>query len=120
MTAKNSELLTRDIKLLALSQRYKETFSQAERLQAAEDRLYPHRADRKREYARASDRTGQEWGGVSEIERQIVATPANTFAGIAIKLRVAAAEIPKDAHDLNDLAVLNALADAERLAGGVI
>ena len=120
MTATNSELLTRDIKLLALSQRHKETFRQAERLQEIEDELYPHRDTRKREYTRARGRTEDEWSEVSEIERQIVATPANTFAGIAIKLSVAAIEIPKDAHDRNDLAVLNALADAERLAGGVI
>ena len=83
MTANNTELLTRDIKLLALSQRYKEAFSQAERLQDAEDRLYPHRETRKREYTRARGRTEDEWGEVNDIERQIVATPASTFAGIA-------------------------------------
>ena len=116
-TGAQTEPLTRDIKLLVLSQRHKETFRQAERLQEIEDVLYPHRADQKAEYTRARDHREQEWGEVSEIESQIVATPANTFAGIAIKLRVAAIEIPKDAHDPNDLAILGALADAERLAG---
>ena len=121
--AKNSELLTRDIKLLALSQRHKETFSQAERLQKVEDELCPHRDTRKREYAKASDRTTQERREVRRIESQIAATPANTFAGLVIKLRIAtdglSPEYPRDL-ETDELNLMAALADAERLAEGVI
>ncbi len=46
-----------DSELITLWQRYQETFSQAERLQEADDRIFPHRADREADYARAWDRS---------------------------------------------------------------
>ena len=110
-----------DSELIALWQRHQELWEDRRSLQAAEDRLYPHRETRKREYTKARDRTSQAWGEITQIEHQIATTPANTFAGIAIKLRVPAKNIdnegPDDPYDLN---LKNALADAERLAGGVV
>ena len=92
------------------------------------DGLYPHRETRKREYTRARGRTEDEWDEVSRIENQIAATPANTFAGLVVKLRIGVSnqrfKVDLDFHEdqlsLDELNLMAALADAERLAGGVI
>ena len=52
------------------------------------------------------------------LEKRIAATPANTFAGIAIKLRIATDNMDSDAPRYGDeLNLVSVLADAERLAG---
>ena len=114
-----------DSELITLWQRYQETFSQAERLQEADDRIFPHRADRKAEYARAWDRSKRGWSEVTEIEHQIATTPASTFAGLAIKLRIGTdnqrfktdLQFTEDQLSTDELNLMTALADAERLAG---
>ena len=128
MTATSPELLTRDLTLLALSQRHKETLRQTRVLQRIEDGIYPHRETRKREYTRARGRTEDEWDEVSRIEREIAATPANTFAGLVVKLRIGVSnqrfkvdlDFTEDQLLLDERCLMAALADAERLAGGVI
>ena len=65
---------------------------------------------------------------LDEIERKIAAIPANTFAGLAIKLRIGTDNQPfrldpdsqEDQLSTDELNLMTALADAERLAGGVI
>ncbi len=58
------------------------------------------------------------------LERKIAAAPADTYAGISIKLRIAvnnfASIDPGMTRDSIGLNVKSALADAERLAGGAI
>ncbi len=62
---------------------------------------------------------------LDEIERKIAAIPANTFAGLAVKLRIGTdnqrfkTDLDFQVEDLtpDELSLMNALADAERLAG---
>jgi hypothetical protein len=54
---------------------------------------------------------------VSRIERRIAATPARSFAGVAVKLRVYMAQRGSITEpSAPDVALLSACADAERLA----
>ena len=63
-------------------------------------------------------------GRMDHIERQIAAIPANTFAGIALKLRIGTDNQPftvdgrfnVDDASADELNLMAALADAERLA----
>lgn len=50
--------------------------------------------------------------------RAIVDARAETFAGLAVKLRVLARDIADGPTDFTDDLIAGALADAERLAGG--
>ncbi len=59
------------------------------------------------------------------LEEQIAAIPANTFAGLAVKLRIGTGNQPfrlypdfqEDQLSADELNLMAALADAERLAG---
>ncbi len=59
------------------------------------------------------------------LEEKIAATPANTFAGIAIKLRIGVDNLPMTLGTLppgeeattDELNLMSALVDVERLAG---
>ena len=57
---------------------------------------------------------------VDELEKEIAKTPAHTFAGLAVKLRLATNGIcdPGEGKCTDELNALSALKDAERLAGG--
>ena len=65
---------------------------------------------------------------LDEIERKIAAVPANTFAGLAVKLRIGTDNQPfrldpdsqEDQLTADELNLMTALADAERLAGDTI
>ncbi len=116
MTTTNSELLTRDIKLLALSQRLKDARVEAVRLGDRTARLKGTP-----EFGRASDADEAAWKRYGEIEDQIAAIPATTIAGIVIKLRVVAMSAPTQGPlDVYETNIKSALADAERLAGRAI
>ena len=60
------------------------------------------------------------------LEEQIAAIPANTFAGLAVKLRIGTdnqsfrlyPDLQADDLSTDELNLMSALADAERLAGG--
>ena len=117
-----------DSELLALWRRHQELWARVTLLQRAEDRLYPHRETRKREYTRARDHTKRAWSEISVIEGQIATIPANSFAGLAIKLRIGT-DNQRFKTDLNfhvdqlstdELNLMTALADAERLGGRAI
>ena len=62
---------------------------------------------------------------LDEIERKIAAIPANTFAGLAVKLRIGTdnqsftlyPDLPASDLSTDELNLMSALADAERLAG---
>ena len=70
--------------------------------------LHPEDADSS---DRAMDRKG-------DLEKRIAATPANTFGGIAVKLRIATDNMDPDAPRYGDeLNLLSVFADAKRLAG---
>ena len=62
----------------------------------------------------------------TELQERIIDTPAATPLGIALKLRVAVnsdgldRDVVENPRLIMPRAVVNALADAERLAGGVI
>jgi len=116
MTAKNSELLTRDIKLLALSQQLEDARVKAVRMGDKTARLKGTP-----EFGRAFDAEDAAWKRYGKIEDQIAAIPATTIAGIVIKLRIVAASVPtQDPLDVYETNIKSALADAERLAGGVL
>ena len=121
MNAKNAELLTRDIKLLALWQRHKDCFARADRLVEKQPRIED--SGDEQALATLSARQSRALGDVHEVARQIAETPASTFAGLVIKLRIAAVglspEYPRDS-ETDELNLMAALADAERLAGDVI
>ena len=62
------------------------------------------------------------WGPINRIEDQIMHTPAHSFAGIAVKLRLAldhteAGENNPEGLDWDQKLTFHALRDAERLAG---
>ncbi|MEE8607610.1 MAG: hypothetical protein V3S55_08400 [Nitrospiraceae bacterium] len=61
---------------------------------------------------------------LDEIERKIAATPASTFVGIAIKLRIGVDNLdpldPGETRTTDELNLESALADLERLAGRAI
>ena len=61
------------------------------------------------------------WDG---LEKKIADTPAESYAGIAIKLRIAVDNFcpldPGEPRCTDELNIESALADAERLAGGAI
>ena len=78
MTTTNSELLTRDIKLLALSQRLKDARVEAVRLSDRTARLKGTP-----EFGRASDANEAAWKRYGEIEDQIGATSATTIVKAA-------------------------------------
>ena len=117
-----------DSELIALWRRHQERMERMPALRDAEERLHPHRETRKREYAKAENRTSQVLGELDDIEHQIATTPANTFAGLAIKLRIGtdnqifrwALEFKVEELSTDELNLMTALADAERLAGGAI
>ena len=113
-----------DAELLALWRQHQERFAHTTRLVKEEDRLAV--TGPKTEYAKAWGRTKRGWSEVDEIERQIAAIPANTFAGLAVKLRIGTDNQPfrlypdfqEDQLSADELNLMAALADAERLAGG--
>ena len=115
-----------DSELLALWRRYQERFARITQLAKEEDRLFVNGT--KAELAEADARVKQGWNEVTEIERQIAATPANTFAGLAVKLRIGTDNQPfrlypdfqEDQLSADELNLMAALADAERLSGGVV
>ena len=114
-----------DMELIALWHRLQSRWGRMHVLRDAEERLHPHRETRKREYAKAENRTSQVLGELDDIEHQIAAIPANTFAGLAIKLRIGtdnqifrwALEFKVEELSTDELNLMTALADAERLAG---
>ena len=67
-------------------------------------------------YRGLADRVGIHSERVTEIGEAIISTPAEGPEGIAVKLRFATPGVPADTYDVDDRAVLSALADAERLA----
>ena len=109
-----------DSELVTLWRLHQERFERVERLQDVEDRLFPHRAR-----DQAQDRIKQEWRAINEIEHQIATIPANTFAGLAIKLRIGTdnqpfrlySDLKEGDLSADEFNLMNALADAERLAG---
>ncbi len=121
MTANNTELLTRDTKLLALWQRHKDCFVRADRLVKKQARIED--SGDKAALAKLNGQQSRAWDDVHEVARQIAETPASTFAGLVIKLRIAAdglsPEYPRDL-ETDELNLMAALADAERLAGNVL
>ena len=112
----STELLTRDIKLLALSRQLEDARVKAVRLGDKTARLKGTP-----KFGRASDVEDAAWKCCGEIEDQIGATPATTIAGIVIKLRVVAMSVPTQGPlDVYETNIKSALADAERLAGRVL
>ncbi|MCH8097874.1 MAG: hypothetical protein IID53_12430 [Proteobacteria bacterium] len=112
-----------DSELIALWLRHQERWERASQLQKEEDRLIE--SGPKAELFKAGALV---WGEVNEIEHQIAAIPANTFAGLAIKLRIGTdnqtfkTDLCFKVEELcmDELNLMTALADAERLAGGAI
>ena len=109
-----------DSELIALWLRHQERWERASQLQKEEDRLIE--SGPKAELFKAGALV---WGEVNEIEHQIAAIPANTFAGLAIKLRIGTdnqtfkTDLWFKVEELttDELNLMTALADAERLAG---
>ena len=112
-----------DSELITLWRRHQERWERASQLQKEEDRLIE--SGPKAELFKAGALV---WGEVSEIEHQIATTPANTFAGLAIKLRIGTdnqtfkTDLWFKVEELcaDELSLMTALADAERLAGRAI
>lgn len=114
-----------DSKLIALWRRYQERVAHTSRLNEEEDRLIESVAGTEAGRQRIEGLIRRSYDEANEIESQIAATPANTFAGLAIKLRIGTDNQPFR-WDLNyrveelstdELNLMTALADAERLAG---
>ncbi len=53
---------------------------------------------------------------ISDIERRIVYTPAQSFVGLAMKLRIAREAICPGHYEVDEVAIISACRDAERLA----
>lgn len=110
-----------DSELIALWRRLQERYARAHQLQEEEDRLIE--GEQKAELFNAGALVLHE---ATEIESQIAAIPANTFAGLAIKLRIGTDNQPfrwdldfqVDELSTDELNLMTALADAERLASG--
>ena len=71
------------------------------------------------------DVSAEATGRMEDIEHQIATIPANTFAGLAIKLRIGTdnqrfktdLDFKEEELSTDELNLMGALADAERLAG---
>lgn len=109
-----------DIELLALGRLFQNRSAAMDQLVKEEDQATLNGTEAEQDRIAALVSKG--WDDFAEIERQIAAIPAKTIAGIAIKLRVPAKVqvSTKGPYDPFELNLKNALADAERLAGGVI
>ena len=109
-----------DSELLALWPRLQERYARAHQLQEEEDRSID--SGQKAELFERGVLVSRE---ATEIERQIAAIPANTFAGLAIKLRIGTDNqsfrtdlwFQEDDATTDELNLMTAFADAERLAG---
>ncbi len=105
-----------DAELIALGRQHQDWWAHMCRLVKEEDRLLSAGTDAERSEIAAQ--VSQGWDKSSEMERRIAAIPANTFAGIAIKLRIATEDMnEEDMRRPTNANLESALADAERLAG---
>ena len=115
-----------DSELIALWRRYLERRAHWRRVNEEEDRLIE--SGIKTGGLMINELIRRAGDEVKEVERQIGNTPANTFAGLAIKLRIGTDNQPfkwdlnfkEEQLSTDELNLMTALADAERLAGRAI